>query len=278
MNTDNTTTAIQSVDNDFSWQRVDMIARYYYPSIRRQLIIYPAISVAVGIATFFMYNSPLSTIFAGILSMVLSFMFYFGPIVFTRRSDRAIETMLPATTGEKATFLLLYSFIVIPLLVYLPQFLVQRILIWTMPSNDFFMTINDLTSKFIGKTFGLSVAQSLVPLATCLYVVMRVKSNRAILGMVWAVASLIVTGICSAIYGVYFALHSEAFRTAAFESGYNDATAGLPPKTAQELGGEIASSMVDYMMPFMITMGILSLIYVIVMAYLTARTIKKGQY
>lgn len=278
MNTDNPTTAYPQVVNDFSWQRVDMVARYYYPSIRRQIIIYPAISVAVGIATFFMYNSPISTIFAGILSMVLSFMFYFGPIVFTRRSDRAIETMLPATSGEKATFLLLYSFIVIPLLVYLPQFLIQRILIWTIPSNDLFMTINDLTSKFVGKTFGLSMAQSLVPLATCLYVVMRVKNNRAILGMVWAVVSLIGMGVISAIYGVYIALHSEALQAEMFASGYNDAAAGLPPKTAQELSGLIANTVADTMMPFIIGLGILSLIYVIVMAYLTARTLKKGQY
>lgn len=269
----NNITAPATTDN-FSWQRVGMVADYYYPMLRRQIILYPAISAAIGIATFFMYNSPVSTVFAGLLSLIITFMLYFGPTIFTRRSDRAMETLLPATYTEKSTFILLYTFIGIPLLAQGPYYLCQYILTLFVPTNDFFMQMTDLSNKVISKTFGLNFMQTLVPLATCLYVVMRVKNNRAILGMVWGIVSTVGISIIGAIYGVILAFRTDMFKGIA--DGIKADTATY--QSGHELGEQIAEQMTDYMLPFLYVMGAMCLVYVVIMAWLTVRTIRKGQY
>ncbi len=258
-------TATINTDN-FSWERTMMVARYYYPALRLQLMLYPAVSAAVGIVTFFMFNSPIWTIFGGLLTFVLQLMLYIAPIAFTIRSNRAIETMLPAKWQEKATFILLYTFIVIPILVYVPKYLCHTLLSTFITGNSLMLEINKISNEISSfYTYFINIVQELVPLATCLFVVVWRNSNRALLGSVWAIVSLVVMAIIGGIIGFFMV----------FRSGVaNDIL--MHPEMAET--PNFAIRIADSLYPYMLVFGLVCLIYVGLMIYFTARRFKTAQF
>lgn len=81
----------------FSFGRLAMVARYYWPTVRMQVILYPAISLVAGILiTLCKGHAGWALILTGFLSMPMSLLLNFGPLVFAMKSNQEIETMIPA--------------------------------------------------------------------------------------------------------------------------------------------------------------------------------------
>ena len=264
------TTTLSTYDR-FSWHRVGAVAGYYAPALRTQIIVYPLVSLAIGAVTYILNCLPGGIAMLGsMLSIILSFMCYFGPIVFARRSNKAIETLLPATSAEKSTFIVTYCMVSIPLLTYLPFYLCTYILefLFGASDNEIIQLASQLEVPKLTKLSGM--IQTLVPLATCMFVVMMRDTNRSLMGMVWAVVSLIVASMIAGIYGAVIA----------FRMGFADeqANAGADPEEiSEQIAQHIATDLTATLQPFIIILGAICLLYVILMIVLTCRTIKNQQ-
>lgn len=106
----------------FSWHRVSMVANYYMPRIRWQVMFYPLISLvafALGMLTYNPATPETGFWFVG----VLQYFVMFGPLAlaFHRNRDKCEPASAPAARGsEKATFLVIYSLVVLPVLALAP--------------------------------------------------------------------------------------------------------------------------------------------------------------
>lgn len=250
----------------FSWQRVQMVARFYYPCMRLPLILYPTISAVVGFLNAWLMQSVLGTAISALPSMLMSFMFYLFPLFFARPKSPVVETMLPATSTEKATFFVGMCLIVNPILVYVPQFLTNYLaaFIFTSPIMD---GVNELSFEMICDTYGFSMFQALPPLATCMYVIFSRWRNRMGTAIGLTIATLVALTLIGAIYGVIMAFTDSNFieMVTAEDPGTYDA--------GVKLGRDLASTMKS--MVFVV--GGLSLLYAILMAWLTFRKIRTIQ-
>ncbi len=245
----------------FSIDRTVNIARYYYPSLKRQILIYPIAGLIAGILNVTSEMTPGGILFIGVINSAISFLYTFGPIAFARRSSPVIETMLPATPREKATFLILYSLLGTALMVYLPFYLVVGIAHMAGIDTNLEMLTAEMGGQMSWRIYLGSAIQNLVPAITCLYAVMCARHNRALLGMVWAVVSMICLGIAGAVWGIWMVL-SEKFLGA--QCGEADPEA-------------IVGSITGSMGSLILTISIVSGLYTAIMIWLTYRRIAKRQ-
>lgn len=250
----------------FSWKRVAMVGRYYYPALRMQIILYPLISLAIGIATYTTRLWSLSALieaFYGILAVALSFMYYWAPTVFSRSNGRAIEVMLPARSSEKAAFILLYTIVGISALVWLPQLLCY--IAFTLISGDSsIFAAYDMVPLTTGKRIVahmLSALQALVPLCTCLLAVFAYKKSRVAMGILWSIVSLIGMALVAMIYTIIYIASNGVERFSNISLGGSDATEQL----------------VRLVSPIAYVCGAFSLIYILIIIFFTVRTIYKTQ-
>jgi len=111
------TTAI-TFSNDFSWARVGRVASYYYPVLRLQMIIYPAVSLVCYLLGLWISQTSLTGVIGAMFSSLLSIMAIFAPAVLARRNCQVCDSMLPALVSEKLAVLLGYFLVVVPALTY----------------------------------------------------------------------------------------------------------------------------------------------------------------
>ncbi len=245
--------------DSFSWQRVCMVGRYYYPALRTQVILYPLISMAIGIISFFMFyllgKTGVSAILLyGLLFFVLTMMYYWSPGVFAHNSCQAIETILPARSSEKATFILLYALIGVSILTWVPQFVCISLLEWIFDVSVDFVSTKKVDVTSIGSGFyWTNIFQYLVPLTTCLFVVMKRTTSRLGRGIVWSIVSLIGLSIGAFVSVIIICIGSVSSESEIMER--------LP---------EITESLI-------INTGVVSLVYSAIMVCLTVRAINKIQ-
>lgn len=193
----------------FSWQRVSMIARYYYPSLRTQIVLYPTISIvlaviitlgrpavvsivtggekALGISNFF------STMAVGLAGTACQFMFYLAPIIFIRRS-RDIDISLPALWKEKATFVMLYLFVFIPLALYGPMFTINAIgdIIST---HELASTILDSGITIGTQEISYDSLSLFLPMSVCAYIVFSYPKASMGRAAGFTILSLVAMGL-----------------------------------------------------------------------------------
>lgn len=208
-----------TVSNQFSWHRVWSIASMYQPAIKWQIVIYTAISFATGFLAYFLSANLLGVLAYGMLGFVTGFLAYFGSLVFARRSNMIVETMLPATGAEKSVFYIGYSLIIIPIALYLPYYAVMFIGNWIHPIVGEFSEILDMQNKMTVESYGLNLMQSLLPMAVCLYVVMASTKNRIVKAVAWTIGVNILMGLVGMIYGIVVALSGKF--TPDEDSAYN---------------------------------------------------------
>lgn len=250
----------------FSWQRLQMVARFYYPCLRLPLILYPTIAAVVGFLEAWLMQSVIGMAISALPSMLISFMFYLFPLFFARPKSPAVETMLPATSTEKATFFVGMCLIVNPILIYVPQYLTNYLasFFFTSPIQD---GINELSFEMICQTYGFSFFQAFPPLATCMYVVFSRWRNRMGTAIGLTIATLVAITLIGAIYGVIMAFTDSSFMQMVKAGDTGTYDAGV------KFGQDFASSMKS--MVFVV--GGLSLLYTILMAWLTFRKIRTLQ-
>ncbi len=251
-----------TITDTFSWRRVMAVGRYYYPSLRTQMIIYPLISLVTGIILFFFVQSVIWGFFGSVLALALQFMLYLSPIVFARKQTRPIETLLPALGSEKVTFILGYTLIIVPILTFGPEIIIYHLLHWIFPGISDIESIYRTQFSTNNTVSVLGYAQYLVPLITCLYVVFRRSTNRIVLSCVWTVVALIgeslLLGIMSAVVVIRQIRHQDI---TFFNSPEN-----IP-----------SMDFFNALMPLITIFLVICLLYVVLMSIFTARAICKKQ-
>jgi len=254
-----------TLNNRFSWQRVGMVARFYYPSLRLPLMIYPATSLVIGLLSFWLSKTEIGFLFTGLLSMILSLMFYFFPLFFTKPSSPVVESMLPATTGERFTVFVIACLILNPIITFLPYYIID----WTIVAKpEIIEQLTQFSYEFIANSYGMAAAQSLTPLVTCLFVVFTRWKNRISASIGFTILTTVALGIIGGIFGFIIAI------TDLIPLAEQDMTSSY---SSYEAGVEIGKIMANRMLPMVIAIGTICLIYTVVMLLILYRKMRRQQ-
>lgn len=254
------------VSDKFSWHRVGMVARFYYPQLRLPLMLYPTVAFAIGMICAMLYTTETGTVFSGLLSLLTNGMFYLFPLFLCRGASPVIETMLPATPNEKLTFYVILCLIVNPILVLAPPFLGQAIAEIFITVDPTAIAIQQSTWKFFADTYGTSMLQSLAPMVTCMFVVITCRHNRIGKAIGFTVLTIMVLSIIGGVYGFYM-----AFSETCKHIGPADID------KAADVSTEVIESITSSMKYFMIFLGLLSAAYTALMIWLASRKLRSLQ-
>lgn len=255
-----------TTSSGFSFHRLSMVARYYYPSLRLQLWLYPLIAISIGITQYALTYTEIGFLFSGLLSTVINFMVYFGPAVFARYSDRYLETMLPANALEKAAIIIPYCLIAIPLFTWgLNSGTINLLDTIFGKQNTIMVEIEESARQLYSSNLRIiAEVQEYVPIATCMFAVVALRHHRAIMGAVWSVVSLIVMAIIGAVYGIMTVMTNTTLGEVA--KGNIDADTYIE-----------SISFFDKMEIFLYIFCGLCVAYILLMIWLTIRKLSKIQ-
>lgn len=216
-------TAQINYSSSFSWHRVGMIARYYYPALKWQMIIYPIVSALFGIITYLASRGNLDLATIGLFSVLVMtvvgftqpFMLYFAP-GFLVRSCRDVDVAIPALSSEKATFIMLYLFVVVPAMLYLPGVICSALTQLIVDPSSFDVawigliseesSVNAPFSLMVGSSsnaISLTSIASFLPLSVFAFVLFRAPKpsfgKSALFSIIALVASSMIMGIVLSI-------------------------------------------------------------------------------
>lgn len=122
----NAVTAAIATDDRFSWHRVWMIVRYWWPLLRWKLLFFVLFGVASGLIASIFYN-----VYGDYSSFQITglatYICIFGNAVFGKKAGRQMHVGLPARNSEKLTFLLAYNLLLLPLASVIPCSLTMMI-------------------------------------------------------------------------------------------------------------------------------------------------------
>lgn len=271
--------------NRFSWHRLGMVARFYFPRLKNQIILYSALSllstlllIAI-IKVSYIPESLLTPL--GLLSSVLMWL---GPAVFTMQEGPETETLLPAKGSEKVLFIMAYSLIGIPVLINLFSILtssysmdfVEGFLTGAkvsqdmkqsgIPLEDMIEMINTLRNNHI-----LMISSTLAgtfPCLVTLFVTMRTRHHRIIWSVVWNAVYFISMGMVAFTVGVIAAIRDSV-------TGKCSALADAAPTT------ETITKIQDIVLPIIDSLftgiGIYTAVCSVVLLILTYRAIINRQ-
>jgi len=199
----------------FSYQRFDLLWSYYHPAIIRQwvwTIVAVLAFFLVGVLARYIESFTLFSLINTLLALPV----YLGPLVFTLYNDRAMQIQLPATAGEKATFYIFHSIIIMPVAVLAIWLSLNGIYASLWGDGEgiygYFMVkmIESMANSGIEvMSFKLVVQRifmELLPVAVTLYTVLSARTHRVIKGIGAAIGTLVAYGIVSGIVGFFTAL------------------------------------------------------------------------
>ncbi|MDE6577206.1 MAG: hypothetical protein K2K58_03440, partial [Muribaculaceae bacterium] len=212
----------QQNSDSFSFRRVAEIFAYYSPTIRRQLLIYLAVSILFGILLLIPGSDNVRCGFFSLVWAILQWMWYLSPLSMAGKGKSGIvDRLLPVKASEKLTFFIIYFVVIIPLVAFTLPICAELSIVDSLgPEMPHFKSLLNLQlhSSWIIKVINIlgGITSSLV----CLYVILRVRHNKMISGILASFAVQIVLGILGAIYAGY-EMAAEAFK-----KGFEDGLAG----------------------------------------------------
>jgi hypothetical protein len=259
-----------TINNNFSWARFKLLARYYSPALRLQMILYPIIALIIGILTYISMKSETGIIFGGLIGTILSFMIYLSPLALTRRTSPVVEAMLPVTWKEKAVLLLGYFLIIIPILIYIPSTIGEWITSQLIAPNELQQTLKALSDSSTIGMYGLNYAPVVLTTSIALLVVISLTRNRAIMGLVWTIGTVVIMGMISSISSLAYIFYKKGLDGLAENAG--SASHSIEENLAQ------SQDMVDFLTPVVMTVNVIELIGAFVVIYFIVRTIRRKQY
>lgn len=250
--------------NKFSVRRAISFGRCFQPNLRLQLIVYPIISLLNSLVVLLFSDKPLALPLIVMMSLLVSAMLYLSSLVFTSGSDLAIETELPLRGDEKAAFMIFYSLIAIPFLLWIPQWLTTSIATWIDPklvAENTFLQTSSIVPRATNIT---NVFQSLAPASVALLAVVSYKRRRVLMPVVWTIVTVVALSIVTAIT-VTVKLFTSNF--------FNNINHGDIDIDQLQLKKDIISTI----SPEIVVIGVVLALVTIICAYLTYRRVKYRQ-
>ena len=268
MQTQDTASDVRYVNpvDRFSMQRVKMVARFYYPTFRTQLWLYPLVGFLVGLLYHVKEFFSIIDFFYYLLTMAMGFMIYWAPIVMTGK-QRTTEILLPARWSEKALVLIIYFFVVVPVLVYGAN-LIGSSLVSIFRFGEFRL-YNEVTETALSKLatsrwtyFPLSYFNILLPISIFLFTVCRSVRPKAWQGILWSVVSTFTVGISVGVFVVV----KVVSKLDHLRPGFLD----------EQETENMVMSMIDFNLLFALISGVL-VVSTVVFTLLTIRSIRRVQ-
>lgn len=189
----------------FSWRRVWMLWRLYMPSLRKQLWAFPLVSLGISLISVWIMQLDPDVVPANFtLTIGISIMYYFAPIVLARRNYRVISDQMPVLTSEKMVFLAIYFLFVTMALTTGVQTLVYGLSSLVFP--NFCHQMEDIygialsiypnkTTMFLSNIMGMAL-----PSVTLMGVVLA-KRNRILMGVISCLGAYLAICTISGILG-----------------------------------------------------------------------------
>ena len=190
--------------DNFSWRRVNLLATFYKPWITRQILVYFGITVVFFVLLLLPVNAYAQAAIFSMCWTAIGIMVEVAPIVVAKSGDsRLVERLIPASAAEKFTLFVFYFFIVIPVTCYfLPDLAI--ILYQHIPSiqTEQMNYIVEIRMQNPPMNILMNCVNTAAVIITCLYVVLSVKHNRMLKGIVSVFVCNIALGIIGAFYGM----------------------------------------------------------------------------
>lgn len=262
--------------NDFSWARTAKLGRFYFPRLKKQIIWYPVITIAISLLFILACQQGMGLLMYVILGIGIPAMIYFGPIIFASDSNLPMETMIPAKSSEKWLFVSLYSLIFIPLIVLAPAAICMLPAKSIIEADPIIGTMN-IISKSLGNYSSVIQAVSTVAtgamfISVCLYAVMSFTRSRILYSILavfiayfgWGAVTVILSFVSSSRYIKSF---SENANNTDGMSENIDSLVSTPQ--GQDLLGHIYTSA--------LILAVIAVVVTVVLIMLTYRRIKERQ-
>ncbi len=191
----------------FSWKRVMMTGRFYWPDLKKQVILFPIITL---ICSVLIYNikgdSVWGIMLIGNLNILLEAMFVFAPVALAVRQQRVIATMLPASARERFVFLALYFMVYVPLVIFGISYAVAAISGILNPDTTI-MSLMEQAKKMIGNENTMINGTMWLPTSVCLLGVMYFKRNRALKSILVTIGLVVIYAIAISTYTMMKFMH-----------------------------------------------------------------------
>lgn len=198
------------ISDNFSWRRVGMLFRYWFPRFDYRIWIFPVVVLAcglLGLCFSLQENSPEGVT---ILSMAY-YAIILGPLVFAGRRAPEIRATLPVKTSELYVFLLIVSLVIIPLVVSSLSELFAYCCGVNLTSEKFYK-IAFAESEQLGLEFNFvvlaiySILTCVVATVICLWGVVSAKNNPVGKPLLALVIGYFITGLSWGIFGAAVAI------------------------------------------------------------------------
>lgn len=255
------------IPDRFQRSRLAMVSRYYAPALKLPLITYPCVSVALGVVCYILNQSAIGMIFSSLLGLITSVMFYFFPLFFLRVSNPVVETMLPATTGERLLLVASMCLLLNPILVFVPKITAEWAMTLILEPTELQALISSVSDCLYSDTYGMALFQALPPTVTCMFVVLTSTRNTVGKAVGWTIATIVVLSVIVGASGVFLALQD----TSIFD-GMSEGSTSY--KAGVTLGKSLAQG---FMRQLIVLFGVMSLIYIAFMLWLSYRKMKRTQ-
>lgn len=184
-----------------------MVARFYYPRLRKQIIFLPIVSFIIGLLSIVTFIYDMKGLFV-IASLLLGACYVFSPLIFTTRKGLEIETMLPATWVEKSVFIIGYCLIGVLMLYFVP-ITIAELVAHTFMDFSYEELLARMMTQGIMYKVSYNVVNTLFYLVTCMTAVTCSTRYRAVKGILWVIASNIIFFIVGVVEGIMVASHTE---------------------------------------------------------------------
>ena len=164
-----------------SWSRIAMVGRYFWPSLRRKILVFPLFSLFVTLMAHLFGIADGNTLAISMFDLI-SWLLVLSPIVFAKQAADEVFCSLPALGCEKVAFVFLWSFIAVPFLLLAPPVIYANIAI---PETNNVAALLD--SSFLGSLFTsdaavnimtVSFLATLTAIAVGLWAVFGSRRNR----------------------------------------------------------------------------------------------------
>lgn len=229
--------------NSFSRARMALLWRFYWPTIKVQLLISVTL-VAVGYLLALLSVSmgePAAGLFAA-STFIAALPYYGGPLLFARYSDKTLTVPLPATVNEKFTFAVLYTYVFIPLVMAAVWYALAG-LMSTVTDKAF---VNSVMINYINSSSDLGFNITLngtgvfryvnlaemLPATVVLCTVFAARRSPVVSGIVAFVICQVSLSMLGGLFGGIYAL----------TQGFDDALAGAEPDP-DRIAGTIVKQM-----------------------------------
>lgn len=256
----------------FSWRRTLDFAGFYGSLVRKQLLVYGAISLILSAFILLPINQIVLTTVYSAISSLLSILVGCAPLILANRGDDPVlERQVPVRPAEKMTFFSIYFLIAIPLVVNIFPALALLLKNFMIADNDsIFVRVTRTTYDFRTCSPYLSLLQPMVVAMVVLYVVKSCRSNRVVKGVGAMIATYFFFSIVGAIYGFFKSLTDSNFGKIICKTQ----TVTGPAQARAELEDALAFSSELVSSPFMVIFCISLVAITAALIFLTYRQLE----